>query len=190
MEGASHQAMRGRRAAMLGRECAALAALCAFAASPVAAQTTTSAESQAVIQEPMSVYAVQDMDFGQILTDGTPGTVTIDANTQICVATAPLVRTGPCRTAIFSGYAGFFSTIRIDSGPQLTLTGPGGATMIVDNIQYVGAGGFVLPLGNGQFLVIDGDGLYQISVGGRLNVGVNQPPGEYTGTITAELNYN
>ena len=181
---------------MPGRASAGLAALCALVWSPAVAQTTASADSQAVIHEPISVYAVQDMDFGQIVTDGSPGTVTIVPNaTQTCNVTGTLVRTGPCRAAIFSGYASWLSTLRVQRMPgnQIVLTGPGGATMTVDNLTYT-SDSAMIPWGSSptyvQYLVIAGDGMYLFRVGGRLNVGVNQQPGVYTGTITVQLNYN
>lgn len=196
MEGAILATMRRRGAAMLGRVCAGLAALCALAASPAAAQTTASANSQVAIHEPISVLALQDMDFGQIVTDGTTGTVTIVPNpTQTCNVTGALVRSGPCRAAIFSGYAQWLSTIRVQRMPgnQIVLTGPGGATMTVDNLTYT-SDAALIPWGSSptyvQYLVIAGDGMYLFRVGGRLNVGVNQQPGVYTGTITVQLNYN
>lgn len=196
MEGASLATMRGWRAAMFGRVGAGLAVLCALIASPAAAQTTASADSQVAIHEPLSILAVQDMDFGQIVTNGSPGTVTLAPTaTQTCSVTGTLVRTGPCRAAIFSGYAGWLSTIRIDRMPgnQIVLTGPGGATMVVDNLTYTTDATLAWQSGSGptyvEYLVLL-DQMYLIRVGGRLNVGVNQPPGVYTGTITAHLNYN
>jgi hypothetical protein len=195
MEGAILATMRRRGAAMLGRVCAGLAALCALAASPALAQTTATAESQVAIHEPLSILAVQDMDFGQIVTDGSPGTVTIVPNaTQTCTVTGTLVRTGACRAAIFSGYAGWLSRVRIERMPgnQIVLTGPGGATMTVDNLTYATDATLGWQSGSGptyvEYLELL-DHMYVIRVGGRLVVGTNQPPGVYTGTITAHLNY-
>lgn len=195
MEGAILATMRRCGAAMLGRVCAGLAVLCALAASPALAQTTATAESQVAIHEPLSILAVQDMDFGQIVTNGTPGTVTIVPNaTQTCTVTGTLVRTGACRAAIFSGYAGWLSRIRVERMPgnQIILTGPGGATMIVDNLTY-STDAVLAWQSSGPTYVeyhVLLDQMYVIRVGGRLVVGTNQPPGVYTGTITAHLNYN
>lgn len=178
------------------RAWAALAVACALVAVRAAAQDTASADSQAVLHEPLSIYAAQDMDFGQIATAGSPGTVTLSAGaTQTCVVVGALVRTGACRAAIFSGYAGLLSTIRVDRMPgnQIVLTGPGGATMLVDNLTYATDATLAWQSGSGptyvEYMVLL-DQMYLIRVGGRLNVGANQPPGVYTGTITAHLNYN
>lgn len=188
--------LRLRGAAMLGRMCAGLAALSVLASSPATAQTTASADSQVVIHAPLSIYTVQDMEFGQIVTDGSPGTVTIvPTATQTCTVTGTLVRSGQCRAAIFSGYAGWLSRIRVERMPgnQIVLTGPGGATMVVDNLTYTTDATLAWQSSSGptfvEYLVLF-DQMYLIRVGGRLNVGVNQTPGVYTGTITAYLNYN
>lgn len=192
MEGAIFASGRRRGAAVLGRMCAGLAALCALAASPALAQTTATAESQVLIQEPLTVYAVQDMDFGQILPGDTPGTVTLDPADQTCTVTGPLVRTGPCRAAIFSGYtvAVFWglSFISIDAPDSVVLTGPGGANMLVDQVEF--ADDTNLTPFFGAYLVGDPDGLFQLRYGGVLHVGADQQPGEYTGTITVSIAYN
>ena len=195
MEGASLARMRGWCAAMLVRMGAGLVAFCALVAAPATAQTTASAESQAAIHEPLSILAVQDMDFGQIVTNGTPGTVTIVPNaTQTCTVTGTLVRTGACRAAIFSGYAGWLSRIRVERMPgnQIVLTGPGGATMTVDNMTYSTDAVLAWQSSGSTYVEYHVllDQMYVIRVGGRLVVGTNQPPGVYTGTITAHLNYN
>jgi spore coat protein U-like protein len=181
---------------LLGRVCAGAAALGALMSSPAAAQDTASAQGQVAIHEPMTVFAVQDMDFGQIVTRGPAGTVTIVPNpTQTCTVTGTLTRTGPCRAAVFSGYAGLLSTIRVSRMPGnlLLLTGPGGATMTVTNLTYT-SDATMIAWGSGptyvQYLVVAGDGMYLFRVGGRLNVGAYQAPGVYNGTINVWLNYN
>lgn len=165
-------------------------------AAPAAAQGSASAEGRAVVHQPMTIFAGQHMDFGHIVTRGTPGTVTIVPNaSQTCTVTGTLVRTGPCRAAIFSGYAGLLSTIRIERMPgnMLILTGPGGATMSVTNLTYT-SDTTMIEVGSTpthvQYYVIDLDGLYLVRVGGRLNVAAMQAPGVYNGNIVVQLNYN
>ncbi len=176
---------------MLGRVCAGLAVLCALAASPALAQTTATAESQVAIQEPLSVLAVQDMDFGEIVTDGTPGTVVLNPANQTCTTTAGLVRTGPCRAAVFSGYtvAWFFglSFITIDAPETVILTGPGDP-IVVDQLTMADDT-TMWPIG-GSYMVSDPDGLFQLRFGGTLHVGTNQAAGEYSGTISVTVAYN
>lgn len=184
-----------RGAAWTLRLGAGVAACGVLASFPAAAQDAASASSQVVLHEPMSVYAVQDMDFGQIVTRGPQGSVTINPNSQACAVVGTLVRTGPCRAAMFSGYAGFLSTIRVQRMPGnlIVLTGPGGASMVVDNLTYV-SDTTMIQLGSTQnyvqYYVLSGDGMYLFRVGGRLNVSPYQQPGEYSGTITVQLNYN
>lgn len=151
---------------------------------------------RALIQERMSIYKRQDMEFGQIVISGTPGTVVLSpAASGTCTASGNLVRSGPCKAAIFSGYANPLSFVRVRRPPgnSLTLVGPGGATMQVDDFTY-SSDSTMWQIGSDatyvRFFVIDGNGLYELRVGGTLNVGANQEPGVYTGTIEVLLNYN
>ena len=165
-------------------------------ASPARAQESDSAETQALVHEPMSIYAVRDMDFGQIAAGASAGTVTLTASpSATCSTTGPIVRSGVCSAARFGGYGNPWSFVRVarPPGDVLTLTGPGGATMQVTDFTYSGDSTMLQVFSNAtyvRFLVITGDGLFEMSVGGTLHVGANQAPGKYTGTIEVLLNYN
>lgn len=185
--------MRLEGAALFGRVSAGLAVSCALLgallASPVAAQTAATAQGRVGIHDPLTVLAIQDMDYGQIVTDGTAGEVTLDPTDQSCAVTnGTLVRSGPCRAAIFSGYAQRWSFINVDGTDPIVLTGPGGATMTIDPVIF--ADDTVMLQFGDAFLVLDDNGLFELRVGGVLNVGSNQPIGLYSGTITLNLGYN
>ena len=174
----------------------ALLAAAALAPLPAAAAPTASAPSQAQILPPFTAGPGADMQFGQITTAGPAGTVTIPASaTPTCTTTGTLVHTGSCRAARFDGDTNWLFTVRVTKpgGNQFTLTGPAGATMMVDNLQYTGAG-MINWLGSTAteqvFLVTNVDGTFSLYVGGRLNVGLNQRPGRYTGTFNLTFNYD
>ena len=136
------------------------------------------------------------MDFGQIVNSSTPGTVVLTPTPAgSCTATPNLVRSGPCRPAVFSGYSSPLSFLRVERPPGnvLTLTGPGGATMPVTNLTYASDAALVQIFSDAtyvRFLVVDSNGLYELRIGGTLNVAAHQAPGVYSGTIEVLLNFN
>ena len=180
--------------------CALLAAV-ALAPLPALAQAATAdADARITILPPFTVGPGADLDFGQITSSGPAGTVTIPAsgaNTSAsCTVTGPLIHTGNCRAARFDGDAPnwlFPLQVTKPAGNQLTLTGPLGATMLVNNLTYGGTTGLFASGSTAttqSYWVIAFNGEFTLHVGGRLNVGVNQRPGVYTGTFTLTFNYN
>jgi hypothetical protein len=186
----------GIRRAFGERVAYALLAAAALAPLPAAAAGAASAPAQAQILPPFNAGPGADMQFGQITTAGPVGTVTIPASaTPTCTMTGTLIHVGACRAARFDGDTNWLATLRVTkpAGNKFTLTGPAGATMLVDNLQYTGAGmiNWVGSTATEQvFLVTNFDGTFSLFVGGRLNVGVNQRPGHYTGTFTLTFNYD
>ncbi len=191
----------GRRMPSQRAACAWLAAL-AFALFSVPAQAqaetdTGSARTQAAILDRGSVANVADMDFGQIAQSNNPGTVVMapQANPP-CTVTGGLIRSGVCRAARFSVYGkknGRFR-IRQNSGGQVTLNGPLGATMSLTDITFAtpdmtsvnGANGWNL----GNYRLDNNSGIGDFYLGGTLNVNPAQTPGVYTGVIVIDVQMN
>lgn len=143
-----------------------------------------------------TIEKVADMDFGTIV-PGTAGTVVLSPQqSATCTASAPIVRTGPCRAASFDIF--YLNNkhvfLRDGSNGLITLTGPGGATMQVTNLT-IGAAGLTTKQTAGgwdlgKWKVSDPNGFAQIYIGGTLNVGATQTPGTYTGTLVIEVQMN
>ena len=195
--GTSSRRRHDKRRTTRQRVLCALLAAAAFAPLPAAAAGAASAPSQAQILPPFTAGPGADMQFGQITTNGTAGTVTIPASAPpaTCTTTGTLVHAGACRAARFDGDTTWLFTLRVTkpAGNQFTLTGPAGATMVVNNLTYTGTGminWFGSTATEQVFLVTNGSGAFSLYVGGRLNVGVNQRPGVYTGTFTLTFNYD
>ena len=178
-----------------------LAAL-AFAlfSAPAQAQVETdtgTARTQVAVLDQGSVANVADMDFGQIAQSNNPGTVLMAPQANpTCAVTGGLIRSGVCRAARFSVFGkknGRFR-IRENSGGQVTLNGPGGATMSLTNITFAttnmtavnGANGWNL----GNYRIDNNNGIGEFYLGGTLNVNAAQMPGVYTGVIVIDVQMN
>ena len=188
--------------------CGAL--LCALALAPAPAwagpnRVTVTGRGQAVVVTPLSLIKVKDMDFGKIAPRPTTGTVTIDPVTSTCAVTGPIIRTGTCQPAQFSGMGAKNMGARIALDTIVNLTGPGQA-MVLDQI-FLGTNstisfsgnpnangkGVGLSTGSGnaqRYSIQSNTGIFDLFIGGRLTVNPNQAAGRYTGTITVTVQYN
>lgn len=190
---------RGPGAGRLPRgRAAALTIVLLSALAPAGARAATQAVAQTgvVIDDPMTVIGVEDMDFGQIAARANPGTVRLSPGaTASCATTGGLTRTGTCRAARFDGDVTFLYTLQVQrpTANRIDLTGPGGATMRVRDFTFSGGPG-MLDLGqsgaNRRFLVLNISGNYTVYAGATLEVGAYQAPGLYTGTFQVQFNYN
>jgi spore coat protein U-like protein len=178
--------------------CAALA--CALPLAPAGAKevATGTGSSSAVVVEPLSLIKVQDLSFGKIVPRPTAGTVTVNEDTGACTVTGAIMQVGSCRTAQFTGMGRRNMTVRFTLPSTVTLTSPGGATMIADtltvgsapDVTYIGGNGNGNGAGNRRYRINPPSGIFTFRVGARLNVGANQAPGIYTGTFNVTVQYN
>ncbi len=178
--------------------CAVLALLVVtlLAPAPAAAQQQETALSRSQIVDPATLRKDADLDFGMIVPRTNSGTVVVTPEAApTCTTTGGLVRTGPCKAAVFSGTAFYQADLRAmrPSGNSITLTGPGGASMQVNAFTF-GSTGTTVYLGNNganhRFTVNALDGSFTFYVGGTLQVGANQAPGLYNGTFDIRISYN
>lgn len=158
---------------------AAAAILCAWAGS-ASAQTTPST-SRTIVLNRLKLLNTTALDFGNIISGATPGTVTINATTGARTTTGGATAAGGT-----TGFATFLSAGSVNRiylvfipNAAITLSNGTGGTMTVGN--WTSNGGLI------RFL--DNNGLGIIRIGGRLNVGANQAPGTYTGTFNVTVNY-
>ncbi|MCC6926774.1 DUF4402 domain-containing protein [Novosphingobium sp.] len=189
---------RGRFGHAIRAFCALLAlALGTLLAAPAQAQNVVQASAEAVVVSPLSLVRVDDLNFGQIVARPTPGTVTMDVNTGACTVTGAIVHAGTCQYAQFAGMGARRMTVRFQVPNSITVTGPGGATMLINNITlgtapdltFIGGNGNGLGNGNRRYRIDSPTGMFMFRVAGRLNVGANQAPGVYNGTFPVTVQY-
>lgn len=140
------------------------------------ATDTTSANINAVINNPIELLWVQDMDFGEAAPSTGATTVTIAADGT--VGGDAIGKAGSPQEARFSvsGLAGQTYAIDLPTVPE-TLTSGAGDTMTVS--------GFVS----------DADGVAtalakEFGVGATLNIGAEQAAGSYSGSFNVTVSYN
>lgn len=191
----SRRSLTGRRTTRR-RALAALLAAAALAPNPAAAQAQDNAVMRGQVLDTLVVNNDADMDFGDIIPGTANGTVVMTPSaTPTCATNNGIVRTGTCRAARFDGDATFLFLLRVTgpAGNQVTLTGPMGATMALNNFTFAitTAALNLGPQGNDQrYLLLTGDGNFTIYVGGTLNVARTQRPGVYNGTFSVSFNYD
>jgi hypothetical protein len=105
---------------------------------------------------------------------------------------------GTCRAARFTGMGRRNLFVRFQLPNTVTLTTPGGATMVADtftignttDLTFIGGNGNGLGNGNRRWAIQPLSGIFTFNVGARLNVGANQAPGLYTATFNVTVQYN
>jgi hypothetical protein len=160
----------------------------ALAANPAVADTSTmGAETNVIV--PASLTLSQPLDFGQIIPSRLAGRVTINARNGARTGNAnvTLVGTDFSRVIIVAtGAPNAAVTIR-SSRTSVTLSGPSGATMILNTLRISrnNVGQLTLP----RNYTIPATGTMNLGIGGRLNVRANQAPGVYSGSFDITMDY-
>ncbi len=207
MEWGDHHAPRSRGTGLRAwASGAAYAAALCLAAPALAANPpiTATATGKAVVVAPGTLVKTGDLDFGRIAATSTIGTVTMDPSSGLCTTTGTILRVGTCTAATFAGKGTTNFGVRITNFSSTNLTGPGGATMVLDNlvlgtnatITFTGNGngnggglGLINGNGNQRYTISTTSGIYTLAIGGTLHVGANQAPGDYLGTISLTIQY-
>jgi hypothetical protein len=162
----------------------------ALATIPVVAQAgTISGDAQVGVVTPLSFIQVENLDFGSVISGNTAGTVTLSpANVRTATGGVVLVGNG-FQSGRFAGMGAQNQRVRIRLTPNtIVLTGPG-PSMTVSNFTIDPAGTLQQIGGSPNYRILPANGIFLFTVGGRLNVGANQPAGFYSGTFTATLDY-
>ena len=191
--------LRSRFGKAIRAICAVLAfTLSALIAAPAQADSAqATANAQATVVAPLTLVKVTDLNFGRIVARPTAGTVTVNVNTSACSTTGAILHQGTCQYAEFAGMGTRRMTVRIQVPTTITVTGPAGATMLVDTVtlgtapelQFIGGNGNGLGNGNRRYEIVSNTGIFTFRVAGRLNVGANQRPGVYVGTFNVVAQY-
>ena len=140
-----------------------------------------------VVVRPNTLVKVDDLDFGTLAAGTAAGTVTVNAVTGARSTTGGVTTVGAdSQRAVFQGTGGILLiTVSGDTSVTLTRAG-GGPTMTASLVRAATTSGGGIAL-LGSTLLPSGVQTYYI--GGTLNVGANQPAGDYSGTFTLTVNY-
>lgn len=178
------------------RAAAALALTTPACIAPIgSAQAQQTTQISTTIIDDLSIVKLEDLDFGNIA-GAAAGTIQMTpTETATCSASTGLIHSQECQPATFAGKGDFNQRLRIRK-PQrnrITITEPGGATMLITDMTIDADPDlrFIRNAGRNSIYRIDAaSGLFTFRVGGTLNVSANQAPGEYTATFDIEINYN
>lgn len=180
IRGTNQQRAALRRLAIAAAAAGTLACIPAHAANQTGTATT-------VIVRPNTLVKVEDLDFGTIASGPTAGTVSVNAVTGARSTTGGATAIGTLsQRATFQGTGGILLiTVSGDTSVTLTRAG-GGGTMTASLVRAATTSGGGIALLGGTLLP---SGVQTYYVGGTLNVGANQPAGDYSGTFQLTVNY-
>ena len=134
-----------------------------------------------IMTVPAQAVKTEDLDFGTLIAGSVAGTATINANSGVRTTTGGVTAApgGTPKRAEFVGVAilGLLINVAISASP--TLTNGTGGTMTTALAVEGGTGIRLFP----------GTGVQTFRVGGTLNVGANQQPGDYAGTFSLTVTY-
>jgi len=119
------------------------------------------------------------MNFGELFTVGTPNTITLSAQGARTAGVAGTL--GSSDGVIVPAF-----TVAGDRGASVNIILPGPVT-ISNGAATMIVSGFTHNLGATPKLDVNGNALF--SVGATLNVGANQPTGQYTGSFVVAVAY-
>jgi hypothetical protein len=150
------------------------------AASPAHAATGPGS-GRATILNATEVLNIESLDFGDLATGTTAGTVTVNATTDARTTTGGVTAMGGSPHAAIFMAAGTPNRIYIVQIPNaaITLSNGAGGSMTVSNWTTNGP----------TARRFDATGVATVRVGARLNMGANQADGTYSGTFNVRINY-
>lgn len=150
---------------------------------------TASSEAQVAVVTPLSFIQVEDLDFGQVISGNTAGTVTI-SQSNVRTSTGGVIPVGNgFQLGKFVGKGSQNQRITFQIAPAIiVLLGPG-LPMTITNLTVSTDGTLNQSGASSNYRVVPVDGIFWINLGGRLNVGANQAAGKYGGIVTATLIY-
>lgn len=150
------------------------------------AQLTATSSATAVIYSALSVTTTQNLNFGVLIPTAAAGTVVMNAAGAVVLTNVTAHPSSAPLPAIFHVIGEPNETYDIAiTDPPITITNVALNTMTISAIVSNPAEGVNTGL-------LSGAGTQDISLGGTLNVGANQPAGTYTNAnaITVTINYN
>lgn len=162
--------------------------LVGMTSAPAAMAQTADAEARAVTIGPLSVVNIADFDFGKAIPSPVPGSVFIDTRNGNRTSTGGVTLAGGASgRGAFIIYGGPNQIVEISIPGTMTVTHSNGSDNMSVDQMAIGNGNRNFSTFVRGFLGTLG--IYQLTVGGRLNVGADQEPGVYDGTFTMTVDY-
>lgn len=155
--------------------------------APAALAAPATGDAQIAVVTPLSFIQYDNLDFGRVIPSATAGAVTISP-LSVRSTTNGIVPVGTdFQVARFAGMGTQNQRVRIQITPAtVTLTGP---SITVNNLTVGPAPSLLQNGASPNYRIQPANGIFWFTVGGRLNVGANQPGGSYSGTFTVSLDY-
>lgn len=165
---------------------AATVAALAFTASPALAVTAqTDATARVRILRPLTLTSSQNLDMGDIVLSGTaPYTATVklsSANVRTCAANVTCSGTTSVARYDLTGTKGQAVSI---SAPNVTLNGPGGATLTLKTVDASN-----VPYYSTSVTLDPTTGAASVAIGGEVTVADTTADGVYTGQFAVTAQY-
>lgn len=153
--------------------------LCISMASAGHAQTAPGVVRTTVLA-PLSVVNTTDLDFGRLISGPTAGTASVNPTTGVRTTSGGTIAAGGSPQAATFLATGVINRVYILAlGTPTLLTNGTGGTMVLSPLALDGPNIRLFGVG----------GVATIRVGGQLNVGANQQPGNYAGTFALTVIY-
>ena len=154
-------------------------------ANPASA-VTSNGQAEAVILNPgaPALAPIDDLNFGEIITSGGAGTVTISPAGAPTLTGVSLTGGSPHQQGVMRILGNPAAQVDVNIVPGAYFVTNGAVTMPVTSFD-LGAGA-----NNPALVTIGGGGTYDLNIGATLGVGAGQQAGTYTGTFTVNADYN
>jgi hypothetical protein len=146
------------------------------------------------IYVPITLIGGTSLNFGDIFTSSTAGTVTIEpvASARTATGGATLATTGSTSVASFTigGKRSASYVITLPSDSTVTLTGPTGATAMPVKTFTASIGGATATTTPTGTLPSTAGATQTFTVGATLSLAANQTDGNYSGSFPVTVAYN
>lgn len=167
----------------------ASAAMASIWAVPSSAQNATAqGQASAIVLRPMSLIAVEQLDFGGIIPAAVTGNVVVGTDGSLATTGGVIVTPGSTQPARFVGQGSTNRVVIRTGSNQIFLIGPG-TQMRVDNFTIGALSGLTQNGSSGNYRITSANGVIGFSVGGTLRVNAGQADGLYSGSFTITFNY-
>lgn len=159
-------------------------AVTGFSAAAIAQNNVATATASATIITPITIARLTDMNFGNVVSNTTGGTVVLSpagARTQTGIQLPATTGTVAAASFKVDGQAGYAYSVTLPTAAYEIKTGSGEETEVMTLTDFI----------SDSTGIITG-GTQTLNIGATLNVVANQSAGIYTGAtpISVTVNYN
>jgi spore coat protein U-like protein len=168
----------------------AATALATAAWSGAASAAVANGSATATVVSPITITKTADLSFGRFIPSAALGTVAVNTDGTRSFTGGVVLSTGGTAAAAakfdITGQASSTYTIAYSAGVSLT-NGTGGSMALTQVSDLAGTGGALATVATGT---LSAGGAQSLYIGGTLAVAANQAAGNYTGAISATVDYN